>query len=62
MSNRYFEEYCIPEFKCTECGKPCKVVEDTFDYPGTHCTHGLGGTYRTGDYYSECCGTDYEED
>ena len=49
------------EFKCKECGEKCDVSEETFDYPGTHCTHGQGGTHHTGIYISTCCSADYEE-
>ena len=48
-------------FICEECGEPCESVEDTFDYSGTHCTNGNGGTHRTGEYSSSCCGADYLE-
>ena len=40
---------------CADCGEPCKMIEETFDYSGTHCTHGLSGTYHTGHYVSDCC-------
>ena len=46
---------------CEECGEPCESVEDTFDFSGTHCTNGNGGTHRTGEYSSSCCGADYLE-
>jgi len=41
--------------RCRECGDPCSVVEETFDYSGTHCTNGAGGTHHTGIYVSDCC-------
>ena len=47
-------------FKCTDCGEPCDIVEETFDYAGTHCTNGKAGTHHTGVYVSKCCGADYE--
>ena len=47
--------------KCTECGEECALVEETFDYSGTHCTHGRSGTHHTGVWVSECCFADYEE-
>ena len=40
---------------CDECGDECAAVEETFDYAGTHCTHGRSGTHRTGHYVSDCC-------
>jgi len=49
-----------PKFTCTDCGEPCELVEETFDYAGTHCTNGKSGTHHTGVYVSKCCGADYE--
>ena len=40
---------------CYECGEPCGVVAESFDYAGTHCTHGIIGTHYTGYYVSDCC-------
>jgi len=40
---------------CEECGEECSIFEETFDYSGTHCTNGEGGTHKTGGWYSECC-------
>ena len=45
---------------CPECGEECKVVPllNDFDYAGTHCTHGRGGTHYPQDYglpVSDCC-------
>ena len=54
-------EYSEVEFKCVECGHRCALVEETFDYAGTHCTHGKSGTHHTGVYVSSCCLADYEE-
>ena len=45
---------------CCECGEECKIVEETFDYAGTHCTNGVSGTHHTGVYVSDCCSADYE--
>lgn len=47
--------------KCSECHEECKAVEETFDYAGTHCTHGIAGTHRTGHYVSDCCCAELEE-
>jgi len=47
--------------KCSECHEPCKAVEETFDYAGTHCTHGNTGTHHTGHYVSDCCFADLED-
>ena len=44
-----------PEYTCSDCGEPCKAVEETFDYAGTHCTFGKSGTHHTGTYVSDCC-------
>ena len=61
-SNRYLnqDEDCAPDFKCDECGDLCDLEEETFDYGGTHCTNGNGGTHRTGIYSSKCCESSYE--
>ena len=61
MNNRYRDEDCAPDFKCEECGEVCGIVEETFDYSGTHCNNGQGGTHRTGNYSSSCCDAGYEE-
>jgi hypothetical protein len=50
---------------CTSCGEPCKVValRNEFDFAGTHCTHGRGGTHYPegwGSPVSDCCGEDTE--
>ena len=44
------DDYC-----CSSCGSPCGTVEETFDYSGTHCNHGIAGTHHTGHYVSDCC-------
>jgi len=49
------------EVKCSECGEKCELVEETFDYAGTHCTFGRNGIHHTGLYVSDCCFADYEE-
>ena len=49
------------KYKCLECGEECSLVEETFDYAGTHCTNGANGTHHTGIYVSDCCLADYEE-
>jgi len=49
------------KFKCKSCGDECCVIEETFDYAGSHCTHGASGTHRTGIYVSDCCLSDYDE-
>ena len=45
----------IYELVCSDCGEECKLVEESFDYGGTHCNHGIGGTHYTGHYVSDCC-------
>lgn len=45
-------------FYCGDCNGQCEAVEETFDYGGTHCTHGKGGTHHTGNYVSDCCGAE----
>jgi hypothetical protein len=60
---RYFDEYAelnFPDPVCSDCGEPCKVIglDNSFDYAGTHCTHGKGGTHRPEGYgspVSDCC-------
>lgn len=47
-------------YRCCECGAICEIVEESFDYAGTHCTNGNSGTHYTGDYYSACCLSDFE--
>ena len=49
------------EWKCCDCGEICSVIEETFDYAGTHCTFGRSGTHRTGHYVSACCFSEFEE-
>ena len=44
---------------CTECKEPCRLEEETFNYSGTHCNHGIAGTHHTGIYVSDCCGESY---
>ncbi len=46
---------------CDECKEECELVEETFDYAGTHCTHGQPGTHHTGVYVSECCLADFTD-
>ena len=43
------------KYKCDMCGEPCSIVEETFDYAGTHCTNGKSGIHHTGIYVSDCC-------
>ena len=49
------------EFKCDSCGDACELVEETFDYAGTHCTGGASGTHKTGVWLSKCCLADYSD-
>jgi len=46
---------------CDDCGHQCNIQEITFSYAGTHCTYGLPGIHRTGQYESTCCGSDFHE-
>jgi len=48
------------KYRCLDCGDECKIVEETFDYAGTHCTHGKSGTHHTGHYVSDCCLAEFE--
>tara|TARA_R110000772_G_scaffold16535_5_gene46824 strand:- start:1986 stop:2198 length:213 start_codon:yes stop_codon:yes gene_type:complete len=45
----------MSEFYCTNCKDPCGATEETWDYPGTHCTHGQSGIHHSGNYVSDCC-------
>ena len=58
---RWQHDETPPEYKCMMCGELCEVVEEEFDYSGTHCTYGQPGTHKTGEYVSRCCASDYEE-
>ena len=49
------------KFICDDCKEECGVVEETFDYSGTHCTYGKGGTHHTGNYVSDCCLSEFSE-
>ncbi len=40
---------------CLDCGDECSPVAESFDYSGSHCTHGKGGTHYTRNYLSDCC-------
>jgi len=42
------------EYICTFCGKSCNVFQESFDYAGTHCTNGRGGTQQA-ELRSACC-------
>ena len=52
-------EYGESNYICMDCGQDCEVTEEVFDYAGTHCTNGIGGTHRTGHYSSDCCEGEY---
>ena len=48
------------DYYCQHCGNICEVVEESFDYRGTHCNHGRSGIHYTGYYESRCCGADID--
>ena len=57
---------CDKTVVCTQCGKPCGIIplDNSFDYSGTHCTMGLGGTHYPAGYgtpVSDCCEAEYTE-
>ena len=52
----------IITLKCDECGNECKVIEETCGYSATHCTNGIEGIHRTGQWYSDCCDAGYSEE
>jgi hypothetical protein len=65
---RHIPVYETPEnFTCPGCGETnCKIVPNLneFDYAGTHCTHGRGGTHYPSDWgypVTDCCGADAED-
>jgi hypothetical protein len=65
---RHIPRYETPEdFICPECGETdCKIVPNLnhFDYAGTHCTHGNGGTHYPSDWgypVTDCCGADIDD-
>lgn len=43
------------DYVCDKCKKVCDIVEESFDYAGTHYTNGKAGTYYTGYWVSKCC-------
>lgn len=50
---------------CPECGEECQIVPllNEFDYAGTHCTYGRGGTHYPSDWgspASDCCEAPFE--
>ncbi len=50
------------KYICDQCGDECKLIEEVFDYAGTHCSHGKAGTHHTGNYYSDCCNAEVSDD
>lgn len=56
------DEYSLTQLYCTNCKEPCEVHEETWDYPGTHCTHGIAGVHHSGNYVSDCCDSVATED
>jgi len=52
----------MSDFFCTECKEPCGAIEETWDYSGTHCNHGVGGVHHSGVYVSDCCDAEITED
>lgn len=58
MSEAKIEASELMPLLCVSCGGECEMVEETFDYAGTHCTNGMAGTHRTGVYVTNCCGAE----
>jgi hypothetical protein len=56
---RHIPRYETPhDFECPACGETdCKIVPNLnhFDYAGTHCTHGQGGTHYPSDWGRPVC-------
>jgi hypothetical protein len=49
---------------CYDCGDECQVIviDDSFDYAGTHCTYGRPGVHRVPKYFgSDCCAAETTE-
>ena len=55
------DAYELMPLLCESCGQQCELVEESFDYAGTHCTNGRPGTHRTGVFVTKCCGADSVE-
>ena len=58
------EEYETPRSAfCSHCQKECTCVkyDDSFDYAGTHCTHGIGGTQHEYHWASDCCDAECDD-
>ena len=54
-----------PNFTCPECHEPCHIIalDNSFDYAGTHCTHGQPGVHYPFDYgrpVTSCCEVDVD--
>ena len=49
---------------CDDCNQPCEIImiDDSFDYAGTHCTGGMPGRHHVPPYAgSECCEAEFTE-
>ena len=48
---------------CQSCFQRCDIEfkDDSFDYAGTHCTGGVGGTHHQESEVSGCCGESVRE-
>lgn len=48
---------------CKGCGEECilVMVDESFDYAGTHCTGGGSGTHIVRYPGSSCCGEEVED-
>ncbi len=61
MKRPNLPDYETPDdFVCPECEEYCHIIplDNSFDYSGTHCTHGLSGTEYPPDYgipVTDCC-------
>ena len=57
--------YQDPDAICSECGEHCGIIplDNSFDYAGTHCTGGVGGTHYPQDFgepVGDCCEAEIE--
>ena len=50
-------------YKCSCCGEKCELIsiDESFDYAGTHCTHGQSGTHVQWSEGSDCCEADCDD-
>lgn len=58
MSKRVLPEYTTEQnFRCPECGELSTIIalDNSTNYAGTHCTHGLSGTHYPANWGKPVC-------